>query len=249
MELKLQHHQMFIACPAAPASSPARVKDLMSYFRLLVNPDDDNAYLRVISVPRRKSAPPPWKARQLRQRARHLDVRRQRRSWAWPSTWTIAVYRAPVAVQTPMDKIRKLCAGNDPIGAIRSMIMDIDYENWLRQNASSDKVAEARMGNVWFLVEALKNTLDKDGDGDMTIEDAIGKLVLRDMLERQQEGGRRRRGVQMMTIRLQGPGVPLGVHHRLGGLLPPAPLQHRGRHHRGRAAPGLGITRAKRNLA
>ena len=40
-----------------------------------------------------------------------------------------------------MDKIRELCAGNDPIGAIRSMIMDIDYENWLRQNASSDKVA------------------------------------------------------------------------------------------------------------
>ncbi|WP_215198891.1 3'-5' exonuclease, partial [Escherichia coli] len=30
------------------------VKDLMSYFRLLVNPDDDNAFLRVINVPRRE---------------------------------------------------------------------------------------------------------------------------------------------------------------------------------------------------
>ncbi|MFL9598577.1 ATP-dependent DNA helicase Rep, partial [Aeromonas veronii] len=70
-----------------------------------------------------------------------------------------------------MDNVRQQCAQNDPIAAIRSMVMDIDYENWLRQNASSDKVADARMGNVWFLVDALKNTLEKDEDGDMTIED------------------------------------------------------------------------------
>ncbi|MFP3560082.1 3'-5' exonuclease, partial [Paraburkholderia sp. SIMBA_049] len=30
------------------------VKDLMAYLRLLVNPDDDNAYLRVMNVPRRE---------------------------------------------------------------------------------------------------------------------------------------------------------------------------------------------------
>lgn len=78
--------------------------------------------------------------------------------------------------------------------------MDIDYENWLRQNASSDKVAEFRMSNVWFLIEALKNTLERDEEGDMTIEQAIAKLVLRDMLERQQEEEEGAEGVQMMTL-------------------------------------------------
>nr|BFE93042.1 hypothetical protein GCM10020185_35780 [Pseudomonas brassicacearum subsp. brassicacearum] len=39
--------------------------------------------------------------------------------------------------------------------------MDIDYENWLRTNSSSDKAADYRMSNVWFLIEALKNTLEK----------------------------------------------------------------------------------------
>jgi len=99
-----------------------------------------------------------------------------------------------------MDRIRQQCAEQEPITVLRSMVMDIDYENWLRQNASSDKVAEARMGNVWFLLDALKNTLEKDEDGDMTIEDAIGKLVLRDMLERQQEEEEGAEGVQMMTL-------------------------------------------------
>lgn len=41
------------------------------------------------------------------------------------------------------------------------MVMDIDYENWPCTNSSSDKAADYRMGNVWFLIEALKNTLEK----------------------------------------------------------------------------------------
>ncbi len=56
------------------------------------------------------------------------------------------------------------------------------------------------MGNVWFLLDALKNILEKDEDGQMTIEDAIAKLVLRDMLERQQEEEEGADGVQMMTL-------------------------------------------------
>ncbi|MNJ62340.1 ATP-dependent DNA helicase Rep [compost metagenome] len=46
----------------------------------------------------------------------------------------------------------------------------------------------------------MKNTLEKDEDGEMTIEEAIGKLVLRDMLERQQEEEDGAEGVQMMTL-------------------------------------------------
>ncbi|RML43978.1 ATP-dependent DNA helicase Rep, partial [Pseudomonas savastanoi pv. glycinea] len=52
-----------------------------------------------------------------------------------------------------MDRVREQCAGEDPIAALRSMVMDIDYENWLRTNSSSDKAADYRMGNVWFLIE------------------------------------------------------------------------------------------------
>ena len=146
--------------------------------------------------------------------------------------------------------ITSRCSGNDPIGAIRSMIMDIDYENWLRQNASSDKVAEARMGNVWFLVEALKNTLDKDEEGDMTIEDAIGKLVLRDMLERQQEEEEGAEGVQMMTMHaskgLEFPSVYIiGFEEE---ILPHRSSIEADTIEEERRLAYVGITRAKRNL-
>ncbi len=172
----------------------------MSYLRLLVNPDDDNAFLRVINVPRREIGSTTLEklgnyagSRDLSMYAaadeiglgEHLDARFTERLGRF-KRW--------------MDGVRKNCAGEDPIGALRSMVMDIDYENWIRQNASSDKVADFRMGNVWFLMDALKNILEKDEEGQMTIEDAIAKLVLRDMLERQQEEEEGADGVQMMTL-------------------------------------------------
>jgi len=201
MELKLQHHQIpYRLSGGTSFFARQEVKDVMSYLRLLVNPDDDNAFLRVINVPRREIGSTTLEKlgnyagsrdRSMYAAAdeiglgEHLDARFTERLSRF-KRW--------------MDGVRQNCAGEDPIGALRSMVMDIDYENWIRQNASSDKVADFRMGNVWFLLEALKNILEKDEDGQMTIEDAIAKLVLRDMLERQQEEEEGADGVQMMTL-------------------------------------------------
>ncbi|WP_158893863.1 MULTISPECIES: DNA helicase Rep [unclassified Pseudomonas] len=201
MELKLQHHQIpYRLSGGTSFFARQEVKDVMSYLRLLVNPDDDNAFLRVINVPRREIGSTTLEKlgnyagsrdRSMYAAAdeiglgEHLDARFTERLSRF-KRW--------------MDGVRQNCAGEDPIGALRSMVMDIDYENWIRQNASSDKVADFRMGNVWFLLDALKNILEKDEDGQMTIEDAIAKLVLRDMLERQQEEEEGADGVQMMTL-------------------------------------------------
>ncbi|TWI57622.1 ATP-dependent DNA helicase Rep [Pseudomonas duriflava] len=201
MELKLQHHQIpYRLSGGTSFFSRQEVKDLMSYFRLLVNPDDDNAFLRVINVPRREIGSTTleklgnyagmrgismYAAADEMGLSEHLDAR-----------YTERLSRFKRFIET----VRQQCVQNDPIMALRSMVMDIDYENWVRQNASSDKVAEFRMGNVWFLIDALKNTLEKDEDGTMTIEEAIAKLVLRDMLERQQEEEEGAEGVQMMTL-------------------------------------------------
>ncbi len=252
MELKLQHHQIpYRLSGGTSFFGRQEVKDLMSYFRLLVNPDDDNAFLRVINVPRREigSATLEKLGNYATQRrismyaasgelglAEHLDARyleRLQRFKRW------------------MDGIRRQCAGSDPIAALRSMVMDIDYENWLRQNASSDKVADFRMSNVWFLIEALKNTLERDEEGDMTIEQAIAKLVLRDMLERQQEEEEGAEGVQMMTLHaskgLEFPYVfIMGMEEE---ILPHRSSIEADTIEEERRLAYVGITRARQNLA
>ena len=201
IELKLQHHQVPYRLSGGNSFfGRQEVKDLMAYLRLLVNPDDDNAYLRVINVPRREIGSTTleklgnyatersvsmYAASEELGLGEHLDARYTERLQRFKH-W--------------LDGVRHKVALDEPIAALHEMIRDIDYENWIRQQTASDKAAEFRISNVWFLVEALKNTLEKDEEGDMTIEDAIGKLVLRDMLERQQEEEENAEGVQMMTL-------------------------------------------------
>ena len=251
MELKLQHHQIpYRLSGGTSFFARQEVKDLMSYFRLLVNPDDDNAFLRVINVPRREIG-----SATLEKLGNYATERKislyNACSEAGLSTQLDDRYSERLARFTAwMDKIRQQCAQSEPIAVLRSMIVDIDYENWLRQNASSDKVADARMGNVWFLIDALKNTLEKDEEGSISIEEAIGKLVLRDMLERQQEEEEGAEGVQMMTLHaskgLEFPSVfILGVEEE---LLPHRSSIEADSIEEERRLAYVGITRARHNL-
>jgi ATP-dependent DNA helicase Rep len=252
IELKLQHHQIpYRLSGGTSFFGRQEVKDLMSYFRLLVNPDDDNAFLRVINVPRREIGSTTLEKlgnyateRKISMYAacdemglgEHLDSR-----------FTDRLSR----FKRYMDNLRQQCAQNDPIAALRSMVMDIDYETWVRAQTSSDKAADFRMGNVWFLIDALKNTLERDEEGEMTIEEAIAKLVLRDMLERQQEEEEGAEGVQMMTLHaskgLEFPYVfILGMEEE---ILPHRSSIEADTIEEERRLAYVGITRARQNLA
>ncbi len=252
IELKLQHHQIpYRLSGGTSFFARQEVKDLMSYFRLLVNPDDDNAFLRVINVPRREIG-----STTLEKLGNYATARKISMYAAcdeiglgelMDSRFTDRLSR----FKHYMDNLRQQCAQNDPIAALRSMVMDIDYETWVRSQTSSDKAADFRMSNVWFLIDALKNTLERDEEGEMTIEEAIAKLVLRDMLERQQEEEEGAEGVQMMTLHaskgLEFPYVfIMGVEEE---ILPHRSSIEADTIEEERRLAYVGITRARQNLA
>jgi len=252
IELKLQHHQIpYRLSGGTSFFGRQEVKDLMSYFRLLVNPDDDNAFLRVINVPRREIG-----STTLEKLGNYATARKISMYAAcdeiglgelMDSRFTDRLSR----FKRYMDNLRQQCAQNDPIAALRSMVMDIDYETWVRSQTSSDKAADFRMSNVWFLIDALKNTLERDEEGEMTIEEAIAKLVLRDMLERQQEEEEGAEGVQMMTLHaskgLEFPYVfILGMEEE---ILPHRSSIEADTIEEERRLAYVGITRARQNLA
>ncbi len=252
IELKLQHHQIpYRLSGGTSFFGRQEVKDLMSYFRLLVNPDDDNAFLRVINVPRREIG-----STTLEKLGNYATARKISMYAAcdeiglgelMDSRFTDRLSR----FKRYMDNLRQQCAQHDPIAALRSMVMDIDYETWVRSQTSSDKAADFRMSNVWFLIDALKNTLERDEEGEMTIEEAIAKLVLRDMLERQQEEEEGAEGVQMMTLHaskgLEFPYVfIMGVEEE---ILPHRSSIEADTIEEERRLAYVGITRARQNLA
>ncbi|WP_312933093.1 DNA helicase Rep [Stutzerimonas nitrititolerans] len=252
IELKLQHHQIpYRLSGGTSFFGRQEVKDLMSYFRLLVNPDDDNAFLRVINVPRREIGSTTLEKLGNYATARKISMYAACDEMGLGELMDSRFTDRLSRFKHYMDNLRQQCAQNDPIAALRSMVMDIDYETWVRSQTSSDKAADFRMSNVWFLIDALKNTLERDEEGEMTIEEAIAKLVLRDMLERQQEEEEGAEGVQMMTLHaskgLEFPYVfIMGVEEE---ILPHRSSIEADTIEEERRLAYVGITRARQNLA
>ncbi|AQZ94030.1 DNA helicase Rep [Halopseudomonas phragmitis] len=200
IELKLQHHQIpYHLSGGTSFFSRQEVKDLMAYFRLLVNPDDDNALLRVINVPRREIGPATLEKLGNYATDRGVSLFQACAEVGLGEHLESRYLERLQRFQRWLDGIRQRCAREEPIAVLRDMILDLDYENWIRQNCSSDEIAAKRMGNVWFLLDALKTTIERDESGETDIEDAIAKLVLRDMLERHEEEEDVDR-VQLMTL-------------------------------------------------
>ena len=175
--------------------SRAEIKDVMAYLRLLANPDDDNAFLRIINVPRRKIGPGTLEKLGLYSQNRDSSLCTVINEIGIESVLGAEALDRLRQFVHWMEGIRRRCADEHPVEVINELIDDIGYEAWLHQNSSSANMAERRMENVRYLVESLGRSLkiseeddmDSARDGRDYLHDAISKLVLRDLLERQEE--------------------------------------------------------------
>lgn len=186
----------------------AEVKDIMAYLRLLVNPDDDNAFLRIVNVPRRKIGPTTLEKLGLFSQQVNTSLFT---AIGHAHAADVLGHEAHTRLQQFaqwMDNVREHSQrADDPVDAVREMVDDMDYEAWLQQNASSEAVGNRRMDNVNYLLSSLSRSLedsaaddtDSTRDGGDALADAIGKLVLRDLLERQEEEEDTDR-VQLLTL-------------------------------------------------
>lgn len=203
IELKLQHHQIpYNMSGGTSFFARTEIKDIMAYLRLVVNPDDDNAFLRVVNTPRRQIGTGTLEALGRYATERDINLLAACDEIGLQSVIPKKGLDRIREFSTWLTRVRNNCHNNNPIVAIREMIDDIDYEGWLHQNASAPKVAERRMQNVWTLIDSIKSTLDRDEeekDGEQKINDAVAKLVLQDLLDRQQEEDETDR-VQLMTL-------------------------------------------------
>ena len=78
-------------------------------------------------------------------------------------------------------------------------VSDIDYFDWLVQNSSSIAVAERRFANVNTLIASIEQSLNNE-ERDDGVEEAISRLVLRDLMERQADEEESDDQVQLMTL-------------------------------------------------
>ena len=202
LELKLQHYQVpYKLSGGTSFFARTEIKDLMSYLKVLINRDDDNAFLRIINLPRREIGPNTLHRLGEYASGRGISLFA---ACAELGLEQLLPAQAVERLRRFCDLIERLyqrCRNGDPIAAIHELMEEIDYPGWIRQNASSEQVAEKRMQNVHFLLESLQTTLERlrQEEEGAAIEDAIARLVLLDLLNRQDEEDDADR-VQLMTL-------------------------------------------------
>ena len=202
IEMKLQAYQVPYKLSGGQSFfGRNEIKDIMGYLRLLINPSDDAAFLRIINTPRREIGPSTI------EKLGEYAARRGISMMAATQEFGLEQVLMPKALDRLrrfghwIDGITRNAYTNDPVDAVKEMISDIDYENYLMANSGTPNQAERRMKNVWFLVDSISKMIEKaDELGDeCTIEDAVSKLILRDMMEQQEQEDESDQ-VQLMTL-------------------------------------------------
>ena len=251
LEMKMQAYQIpYRISGGTSFFSKNEIKDAMAYLRLLTNPDDDTAFLRVVNVPRREIGP-----KTLEQLTGYARERNQSLANAVQEIGADARIsaRGLEKIRRFADFIARTCERlerEDTLPVIKQLFTDIEYEEWLHQNSNTPRQAQRRMDNVWYLLDSLEQmTRNDEEEGEQSLEDAVSRLVLRDMLERQEEEDDSDK-VQLLTLHaskgLEFPHVfIMGLEEE---LLPHRTSIEEGNIEEERRLMYVGVTRAQRSL-
>ncbi len=165
----------------------AEIKDILAYLRLLVNPDDDAAFLRIINTPRREIGPTTLEKLGEYANQRHISLfsacNEFGLSQKLPENAVQKLQKFCQWIQSTAEKIQT----HDTFAIIEQFINTIGYEAWLYENSKTPQSAERKMANVFELLEWLKKLAKNEDDSEKSLDEIIAKVMLLDVLERNEE--------------------------------------------------------------
>ncbi|OHX14984.1 UvrD-helicase domain-containing protein [Chromobacterium sphagni] len=221
------------------------IKDLLSYMRLITNPDDDPAFIRAITTPKRG-----------------VGAGTLEKLGAWSGQYGKSLFAAAhdaglrVQIQTAqLSPLEQFCefinqlqyrATREPAGQLAlELLQAIGYEAWLYDSEDSPRIAETKWKNMLDMVGWLAKKGEADGKNLIELTQTIALIT---MLEGRDEG--EVDAVRMSTLHaskgLEYPHVFLvGCEE---GILPHSESVDNGMVEEERRLMYVGITRAQRSL-
>ncbi|WP_443090229.1 DNA helicase Rep [Basfia succiniciproducens] len=229
--------------------SRLEIKDMMAYLRLLVNQDDDAAFLRIVNTPKREIGAVTLEKLGSLANEKHISLFEAVFDFELIQRVTPKAYNALQAFGRWIVELSDELVRSEPERAVRSMLAQIHYEEYLYEQAVSPKAAEMQSKNVATLFDWVNDMLGGDEFNEpMTLNQVVTRLTLRDMLERGEEDESDQ--VQLMTLHaskgLEFPHVFLiGMEE---GILPHQTSIDEDNVEEERRLAYVGITRAQRTL-
>ncbi|ARB74990.1 TPA: DNA helicase Rep [Pasteurella multocida] len=180
--------------------SRAEIKDMMAYLRLVVNQDDDAAFLRIVNTPKREIGTVTLQKLGELAHEKHCSLFEAIFDFELIQRITPKAYNALQHFGQWIVQLSDEVIRSEPERAIRSMLAQLHYEEYLYEYATSPKAAEMQSKNVATLFDWVAEMLKgNDMDEPITLNQVVTRLTLRDMLERGEEDDESDQ-VQLMTL-------------------------------------------------
>ncbi|MDG6778964.1 DNA helicase Rep [Thiomicrorhabdus sp. zzn3] len=183
----------------------AEIKDVMSYLKLIVNPDDDAAFLRIINTPRREIGASTLEKLATYATRRGISLFDATQEFGLTTVLSEkALKRVQFFGQQLLGWIQEAdhAEGEAVISFVRQLIETLEYDNWLHETASNPKTAERRINNVRELVlwieRIINKALEEDGE-EKKLASIVAHMTLMDMMERN-ESDKEHDMVSLMTL-------------------------------------------------
>lgn len=233
----------------------AEIKDFMSYLRIIANQDDSKAFLRVINIPRREIGSATINKLESFANERNISLFNAAHSRDIESILREKQCNVLNTFTNYILDISESLKQSNPLwkNNLNNLINSTEYNQWLENEFDNEKVRNFKIKNILTLIEWIQKLMDgkKDqGIEGISFEEAISKLCLREMLDKNEQDFELDE-VQLLTLH-SSKGLEFNYVYMIGveeGILPHKNSieQEEGVEEERRLA-YVGITRAKKEL-
>ena len=223
----------------------AEIKDVLSYLRLLANPDDDPAFLRAATTPKRGIG--DTTLGKLNDYAKQHECSLFQAAQSMEALAALNAKNREAVQQFVylMQDYQARAAADDAGEMVQNLLQEIEYEAYLMSADESGKAAEMRWQNVQDLAAWLAK---KGEEGEKNLIELMQTIALMTLLEGRDDG--EIDAVKMSTLHAS-KGLEYPFVYLVGceeGLFPHADSVEAGALEEERRLMYVGITRAKQQL-
>lgn len=230
--------------------SRTEIKDLLCYLRIIINKNDNSAFMRVINVP-----------------SRQIGIITLKKIEKWANKKNKNLYEAinNIELKKILNKktinklnnfillIEKLIKSSllKPSKILDEIINEIQYEKWLSKILKEPKKIKKSINNIHTLSTWIKNMIQGDKfEKPMNLSKIIARMTLRDIVDQSIKKDTKNNRVQLMTLHAS-KGLEFSSVFMIGmceGILPNHKSIHNNNIEEERRLTYVGITRAKKQL-
>ncbi|MCU4137211.1 DNA helicase Rep [Buchnera aphidicola (Sitobion miscanthi)] len=229
--------------------SRPEIKDLLSYLRVIINPDDNHAFMKIINIPSRQIG---------------LVTLKKLEKWANKSNKSLFQASNDVEIKNflkakTIDNIKKfICkikkftewSYSKPSNILDDIIYDLEYEKWLSKILKESNKIKNSINNIHTLSKWFKNMLKGDDfEKPMTLSQIVTRMTIRDIAE-SNITEKKEDQIQLMTLHAS-KGLEFSSVFIIGmceGILPNQKSIISNNIEEERRLTYVGITRAKKQL-